>query len=226
MEIEKAREDLLADFFLASFRRQGEPYPEVFPGLGREAEAGVSAFLAIAAQGYLSETKLETLMDWATRIQWSEEYSIRKGRLDAYGSPKGRESGGKSHPAEAYTAYLLGLIDVRAGETNADTENHVLYIADTLGNIVRNDDGYDGDDEDSDIGASLSGYGDGKSYMTLWRMVVTLWGMVVILVGRSAALIEEVYLGLRATLAKCYSRMRKAFGFGRNLVMVSRARST
>ena len=136
MEREKARENHLADYLLASLHNQGVRWPDVLWGKGREAEASVCACLGIMDQGFDIETELETLMDKVMAIRWINEYSKRKGYIGTYDVAEGSESGWKSYPAATYTADLFDDTDVAASETDSDTENDVVYIADMLGNIT------------------------------------------------------------------------------------------
>ena len=87
-------------------------------------------------QNFNAETELKTLEDRERRIQWIYEYKERKESIGARHIAKGPVPEVNSHLRAVCTADLLGNTDVAAGETNPGTENHVVYIADTLGNIT------------------------------------------------------------------------------------------
>ena len=105
-------------------------------GKGYQADARVCACLGTVDQEFDAETELETLEDKARGMQWVNEYSRRRESTGARDIAEDPVPGVNSHPTAIHTADLLGNIDVAADETNPGTENHVVYIVDTLGNIT------------------------------------------------------------------------------------------
>ena len=105
-------------------------------GRGRKADAGVCACLGIVDQGFDTERELEILKDTARELQWANEYNRRTESTGSRDIANDPVSGVNSHPTAIYTADPLGDTDVAAGETNPGTENHVVYVVDTLGNVT------------------------------------------------------------------------------------------
>ena len=108
----------------------------MFCGKGYQADARVCACLGAVDQEFDAKTELETLEDEARCVQWVDEYRSRLESTGARGIAKDPVPGVNSHPTAIHTADLLGNIDVAVGETNPGTENHVVYIVDTRGNIT------------------------------------------------------------------------------------------
>ena len=87
-------------------------------------------------RGFDAETELKTLEDEARILRWLIECRRRGEYTGARDIANDPVSGVNSHPTAIYTADPLGDTDVAAGETNPGTENHVVYVVDTLGNVT------------------------------------------------------------------------------------------
>lgn len=105
-------------------------------GEDRRADASVCACLGVVDQGFDAKTEQEILEDKARGIQWFKELKRRNEPTGAHDIVKDPVRGVYSYLTGIYTSDLLGNTDMAADETNPGTENHVAYIADTLGNIT------------------------------------------------------------------------------------------
>ena len=111
-------------------------WPPTVCGEGLRADASVCACLGTVDQEFDAKTELETLEDKARKIQWINEHKRRTESTGAHDIAEDPVPGVNSYSTAIHTADLLGNIDVAAGETNPGTENHVVYIVDTLGNVT------------------------------------------------------------------------------------------
>ena len=100
---------------------------------GRQVDASVCACLGIVDRGFDAKTELKTLEDEARINRWLIEYRRTEEHTDAR---EIADAISRVDPHLTAISTALGNSDVATGETNSGTENHVVYIADTLGNVI------------------------------------------------------------------------------------------